>query len=195
METDRIGLFGGSFDPIHAGHLYLALQLQERYSLNEVWCFPATQAAFKEPIVASYSHRLKMTGLAIGSIPGFKILDLDQDLRYTIHVVDALLDLYPQGKQFYLLLGEDLVAHFDKWKSAEELVKKVPLLIGRRAHSSLSLPQSPRLKEAIEKGLTDTHTMDISSSEVRQRLKQGLYCGHLLHAKVVEYIKEYELYL
>jgi nicotinate-nucleotide adenylyltransferase len=203
MAVTKIGLLGGTFDPIHCGHLNLAFELMEKKQLDQVWFIPAQINPFKlQAPPTSMDHRLEMTRLAIQDIPQFHLKDLEKERpppSYTIHTLQAFIAAEasnPAPNQFYLLMGEDAIPGFFHWHSPEEIVQLVPLLIGSRSGvwqyevANLSLS----IREAIQKGLTPTRLMDVSSTDIRQRLSQGLYCGHLVAAPVLQYIYENQLY-
>jgi nicotinate-nucleotide adenylyltransferase len=200
----HIGLFGGTFDPIHCGHLNLAIELMEKKRLDEVWFIPAQINPHKVESNPTPMHqRLIMTQLAIQDIPKFHLKDLEKERpppSYTIHTLRAFIseEAYsPAPNQFYLLMGEDSVPGFSRWYLPEEIVQLVPLLIGSRSgFSQYELANYElSLREAIQKGLTPTRLMDVSGTTIRERLSQGLYCGHLLSASVLQYIQKNQLYL
>jgi len=199
-----IGIYGGSFDPIHFGHINLAIEMLENAGLDEVWFCPANVNPFKlDDLPVSAEDRLSMLMLGLEGIPGCSILNaeiLRPPPSYTIDTIKELLAGEaedPQGRQYYLLLGEDALESFPRWRSVHEIVTLVPLLIAGRSSSEGSglRISDPRLREAIEKGIVATRQMDISSSEVRQRIAQGKCCRHLLPQKVLDYIHRHELYL
>lgn len=197
-----IGLYGGTFDPIHNGHINLAIELMEKRKLDEVWFIPAKVNPHKSDIsFTSYEDRLAMIRLATQEISGFKVDEIEYSLptpSYTIHTIQALQERESHASiQFFLMLGEDSIKNFLAWHQPEEIVKRVPLLIGSR---SCDLPFNPALKEnpliyqAIREGWTKTHVLDISATYIRQRLSNGEYCGHLTHSSVIEYSKAKNLY-
>ncbi|MBS0623688.1 MAG: nicotinate (nicotinamide) nucleotide adenylyltransferase [Verrucomicrobia bacterium] len=180
MEDSLIGLFGGSFNPVHFGHLNLAIYLKETYQLSEVWWIPAHASPFRlhEPMV-SPQHRFKMVELALEGLEDFKVLDLEvcrPPPSYTIDTIRQLQSMYP-NKKFALLCSEDVLEYLDSWKEAEELKKRVRILVGAREKQRDSCP-----------------IMQISSTQIRKRLEKGLYCGHLVPSKVLDYISENHLY-
>lgn len=190
-----IGIFGGTFDPIHYGHINLALEMMEAHHLDEVWFCPANLNPLKltaHPI--SVQHRLKMLQLALEDIPGCRINDIELKRPGPSYTIDTLRTLVAQEKsKFCLIIGDDAASHFPQWRDPAEIVKLVPVFIGRR--SLESLPQmDPAIYETLAKGATETRLMEISGTEIRQRLAQGLYCGHLLPAKVLDYIYANKLY-
>lgn len=197
-----IGFYGGTFDPVHFGHLNLAIELMEAHRLSEVWFCPAEISPHRlnqKPISAT--HRLKMLELAIEDIPQFKLIDIESRRKGPSYTIDTLRDLTEQEKkkpspqQIALLLGEDSLARFSQWRESEKIVEMVPLYIGSRSGDVKSWEGSFAIQKAIKKGLTRTKVMDISATEIRKRLARHLYCGHLLPAKVLDYIIENQLYL
>lgn len=204
MERKKIGLLGGTFDPIHFGHLNLAFELSEKKGLDQVWFIPAQINPHKTllPAAISMEHRLKMVNLAIQNIPAFHLKDLEKKRpppSYTIDTLRSFIEEEAQSSlphQFYLLMGEDSVQKFMDWHQVEEIVKLVPLLVGSRSgiwqHEMSNF--SVEVREAIEKGFIETRLMDITATDLRRRLLDGLYCGHLVPAAVLDYIQKNSLY-
>lgn len=202
MLTNRIGLYGGSFDPIHFGHLNLAVEMMERLSLAEVWFCPARINPHKEEHPVPTEHRLNMLRLAIQDVPQFSILEselLRPAPSYTVDTVEELLrndSKNTNPHQFYLIIGDDSIKGFPQWHRAKELIQLVPLLVGKRNHTEeiINHLKDPEIREAIVKGLTPTKIFEISSTEVRERIHRGQYCGHLVPEKVLDYIHTNSLY-
>ncbi|MDP1880885.1 MAG: nicotinate (nicotinamide) nucleotide adenylyltransferase [Parachlamydiaceae bacterium] len=200
----KIGLFGGTFDPIHNGHLNLAFELMEKHLLNEVWFIPNQVNPLKsDNPPATLKDRMEMIQSAIHKIPQFILKDFENFLpipSYTIDTIKCILDKdhgnRDEKKSYYLLLGEDSVFDFHKWHLSEEIVKLIPLLIASRSGKiSSSLDHlNPIIQQAIRKGLTVTQMLDISSSLIRYRIKNSLYCQHLVDSQVFNYIQENHLY-
>lgn len=200
----QIGIYGGSFDPIHFGHLNLAIEIMEIHQLDEVWFCPAACNPEKnDQIPISPFHRLNMLRLAIEEEPRFKVSDIEinrKGLSYTIDTLNELITLQNEKKSpdvFALILGEDAALGFFRWHMPESIVKKVPLLIGSRfsGEKELELIQgSFAIQEAIKKGLTKTRIIEISSKEIRKRLLNKKYCYHLVPGKVMDYIIAHHLY-
>lgn len=193
----KIGLFGGSFDPIHLGHVNLALQLCEVHRLDEVLFCPAFQSPNKPLPMASPEHRKKMTELAIRDVPGFRFCNLElkrEGISYTIDTLRALQKRCRDHAEIYLLLSEDSFHSFHLWKNPEEIVQRAHLLIGSRNHFQIKNGSSP-FEQVFRDGWTETKLFDISSTDIRDRLKKNLYCGHLMDAKVVRYIQKHQLYI
>lgn len=198
----KIGLYGGTFDPIHFGHLNLAIELKEKNNLDEVWFIPAALNPHKINVqTTSLEHRKAMIELSLQDISNFKVknLEAERSPSYTIDTLRFLLTNPERiaSHQFFLLLGEDAIPGFFHWHQPEEIVKLVPLLIGSRSQESLKVDgkENPLIMDAIRKGIVSTRVMDISATELRQRLKKRLYCGHLIPSEALKYIHEKKLYL
>ncbi len=195
------GFYGGTFNPIHFGHINLALQMKEQHGLDEILICPAAQSPFKE-VEVSVEHRFAMAKLAIEGIPGFKILDLEAKRLPPSYTIDTLRHLKAQDQNggahndYFLIMGGDSPAEFPRWKEPLEILKIAPLLIGKRKIEQDLLPKDapPWLKEAVKKGETPMPVFEISGTEIRKRLKHKLYCGHLLPQKVLDYILYSHLY-
>jgi nicotinate-nucleotide adenylyltransferase len=196
----KIGFFGGGFDPIHFGHLHLAIDLMECHHLDEVIFCPASCSPLKKdnPPRESSEHRLNMCRLAIDSIPFFSLSDIEieRGSSYTIDSIKKLQENPQYNKaKLFLLLSDDALAHLDKWKEILSLLQIATPLIGRRKGDKDVLHQIPRkLSTLVEPGITQTAIIQISSTAIRDRLKKGLYCGHLLPEKVLDYIHKNQLY-
>lgn len=163
-----IGFFGGTFDPIHFGHISLAVQLLEAHKLKKILFCPALCSPFKteKPPIASPQHRLAMLQLALDH-PQFEITTLELDRISPSYAIDTIRALQIKGLR--LLLSEEAAARLDQWKETQELVRLAPPLIGPRE-------------------------IQISSTQIRDRLKKRLYCGHLVPAKALQYIEKHQLY-
>jgi len=197
-----IGLYGGSFDPIHFGHINLAIEMIEQAGLDEVWFCPANVNPHKADLLPiSAEDRLAMLLLGLEGIPQCSILHaelLRPSPSYTIDTIRELLASEkenPQDLQFYLLLGEDAALGFPRWREAAQIIQLVPLLIAARS----SRPKESQTSDlvfgkAFDKGRVVTRRMDVSSSEIRQRLTLGKCCHHLLPQKVLDYIRARRLY-
>jgi nicotinate-nucleotide adenylyltransferase len=198
----KIGLFGGTFNPIHFGHINLAIECKEKKELSEIWFIPSPLSPFRlleAPLPVH--HRLKMLEAALLPIPGFEICNIELKRpppSYTVDTLKEILDLYPHDS-FFLLCGEDSLMRFPEWKEPLEIVRSADLLIGSRPTSELmkllpTLGFNEEISSAIRKGLLTTRQMEISATEIRERIKKRLYCGHLLPEKVLGYIYENQLY-
>jgi nicotinate-nucleotide adenylyltransferase len=195
----RIALYGGSFNPIHLGHLNLAIEMLEKQRLTKIYFCPAALSPFKlesSPVAAH--HRLAMLQLATEEIPQFAILESEltrASPSYTIDTIDELLLEARPSDTYFLIVGQDALPTFHLWHRWQEIIKKMQLLIGCRMPATSCAQHGEALQQAINAGMTPTRQMEISSSEVRLRLQQNMYCRHLLPTKVMDYIYANRLYL
>ncbi|MBN1915099.1 MAG: nicotinate (nicotinamide) nucleotide adenylyltransferase [Parachlamydiales bacterium] len=194
MKKKMIGLYGGTFDPPHFGHINLAIELQEKAKLEEVWVFPAYQAPHKKKNMVKTEpyHRMEMAKLAFGEIPNFSLLDWEMTRQGVSYTIDTLKDLhkkYGDTHLFRLMIAQDSFPSFFTWKDYEQIVVLAPPLIGCR----LGVGELESMG-ALQQYCMMTHTMEISSTQIRERLKNNLYVGHLLPRKVLDYIHLHHLY-
>ncbi len=192
VKKKRIGLFGGSFDPIHLGHLNLAINLLEQCSLDQVLFCPTTLSPFKTetPAIAAIEHRLEMIRRTIDPIDAFALLDWeaksgDGGPTYTIDTVRALAQ--DPSQEVYLLIGEDHLDALHRWKDSAELIRLAPPLVASR---EVSKPAASPLEVTQIK----IPLYEISSTEIRERLLEKKYCGHLVPALALDYIYQNQLY-
>lgn len=203
MKPKRIGLLGGTFDPLHFGHINLGLEMQEKHSLDEIILCPAATSPFKtnQTPLASAEDRLKMAQLAAAELKGWRVIDWELRRKgpsYTIDTVRAIHDDAEKSKEkisLHLLLGQDILEKLAEWKEVEELLRLAPPLIGVRKGEGINLKGlPPSLEKICQEGKTPTRVFEISSTLVRERLKRKLYCGHLVPAKILDFIHQHQLY-
>jgi nicotinate-nucleotide adenylyltransferase len=196
-----IGFLGGTFDPIHIGHLHVAFEAKERFSLDEILFCPTfvSPLKIKETPMATPEHRLKMVSLAIEGIEGFSLLDyeiVNGKVAYTIDTIKFLKAASPLC-DYSLILGEDHLNDFFEWKQPEELLKLAPLKIASREgvlkKEFLKIPKQYHV--LLQEGFFKIHNLEVSSTYLRERLASKSYCKHLIPPKVVDYIHRYGIYL
>ncbi|MBX9923331.1 MAG: nicotinate (nicotinamide) nucleotide adenylyltransferase [Rhabdochlamydiaceae bacterium] len=194
----RIGVFGGTFDPVHFGHIHLALSLLEIWKLDQVIFSPSRVSPFKEEsgMQASPMQRLEMLKLALEGVPACRVIDFEvQRLgpSYTIDLVRHVKSLYAETDELFLLLGEDLVPEFSRWKEYKQILSLVTPIIGCRVREENK--KSWDFPESMEMGRVPIPILEISSTQIRERIKNKLYCQHLIPEKVFDYICENKIYL
>lgn len=195
----QIGILGGTFDPVHHGHLHLAIQMLEIHNLSEVWWIPAQINPLKGNPLTPAQHRLEMLKLALADIPQFKILEEElkrEGPSYTIDTLRELKKTIAQDCKLHLILGDDALANFTQWKEPGEIVRLAPPLIGARnsARFPETLEMPKELREVLMHGWTAIPLMEISATDIRKRLKMRRFCEHLLPVKVLDYISRFGLY-
>jgi nicotinate-nucleotide adenylyltransferase len=192
----RIGLMGGTFDPIHLGHLLAAETARERCGLDEVWFIPSRKPPLKtgEP-AASGEDRLEMVRLAIAGNPAFKALDLElgrPGVSYSIDTVNELNARYP-GCSFSYIIGGDRVNDLPRWHRIEELAAAVAFIgVGRPGHpvDIGALPEYLRARVSV----VPMPQLDISSSGIRAMRREGRSVRYLVPDDVHDYMIRKGLY-
>jgi len=190
---EKIGLFGGSFDPVHLGHLLVAQAACEEFALDRLVFIPAARSPFKpDTTPARDAQREQMLRLALAGHPQYSI-DL-QELRrggtsYTIDTIRAYRSRHPEARLFWLI-GADHVATLDKWRDASQLAAEVEFLVIPRPGE----PESPAPQPFITHRLRG-FPLGVSSSQIRRRVKDGLPIEHLTGRAVAEAIRNNGLYI
>jgi len=198
----NIGVLGGTFDPIHMGHLIIAEETKVRLNLDEILFMPAGLPWLRmdSPISAA-EHRVQMVRLAIGDKPYFKLSTMEIERAgpsYTVDTIAELRGVLGARGELFFILGWDSLAELPKWREPSRLIKMCYLVAVPRVGYSL-----PDLKfmEAVIPGLAervimlDTPEVDITASAIRDRVAQGLSIGHLVPEPVDKYIREQGLYI
>ncbi|PCI75984.1 nicotinate (nicotinamide) nucleotide adenylyltransferase [Candidatus Aerophobetes bacterium] len=191
----KIGVFGGSFDPIHMGHINLAMHLSEQIGLDQVLFCPAKISPFKvkTPPIVSYDQRCLMVEQALEGIDNFFLTRVDEHRQAPSFMIDTLIDLKKTyvNDTFFLMLASDAYLHFSQWKQASRILSMATLLVGTRLGFEAELESK---KECLQAKQCHMPPMDISSKNLRCRLKEKLYCGHQIPSKVLDFIYENRLY-
>ena len=198
----NIGVMGGTFDPIHIGHLAVGEEARERLNLAMVLFVPAGQPWLKPNIpISAAEHRLQMVRLAIANKPYFKLSTMEIERAGPSYTVDTIAELLGQlgaGDELFFILGWDNLAELPQWKEPGRLIKMCRLVAVPRP--GYPLPALKALEASIP-GLSqrvmlmDKPEIDISASAIRDRVAQGLSIHHLVPEPVERYIKEHKLYL
>ena len=186
------GLYFGSFNPIHIGHLAIANFMVELSELDQLWFVVSPQNPLKEKksLLQDY-HRLEMVRLAVEDDDRFRASDIEFKLptpSYTIDTLTYLEEKHP-GMQFQLVMGADGLRTFHKWKHAELIVEKYHRLIYPRPGTDKE--SASRLPNAT---LVNAPMMEISSSFIRQAVKEGKDVRHLVPARAYTYMREMHFY-
>ena len=196
----RIGLFGGSFDPVHNGHLAAARAAAEVAGLDEVWFLPASVSPFKlESGHASTEHRLSMLRLAVEGEERFRVSTIDLErggVSYAIDSVRFFREEYPEA-EFFFIIGADSLAGLRDWRQSPELLKKCGFVI--LARPGWNIDEALRGFTAGERAMLSRWVsrdfeQRVSSSEVRRRLAAGEGVDGLVPVRVAAYISELGLY-
>lgn len=198
----NIGIIGGTFDPIHNGHILIAREVKARLKLAEVIFVPAGQPWMKsEKPITPAVHRLEMVRMAIAPYPYFKVSTMEVDRVGPTYTIDTILGIRAKlnaEDEVYFILGWDSLVQFPRWRDAPRLIKMCRLTAVPRL--GYTLPDLNSLEAKIP-GLSgrvvllDKPEIDISATDIRQRVAQGLSINHLVPRVVAIYIRKHRLYL
>lgn len=184
---------GGTFDPIHHGHLVAASEVQDVFGLDEVIFVPTATQPFKSGReVTAPEHRYLMTNVATASNPKFSVSRVDIDRGGTTYTIDTLRDLAGQrpGAEFYFITGADALKQIIQWKDSDQLLDMARFVGVTRPGHQLSIGDLP----AERVSLLEITAMAISSTEIRARVARRAPIWYLVPDGVVQYIAKYGLY-
>ena len=198
MVPEVIGIMGGTFDPVHNGHLAAARQLRDVADLTEVWLMPnATPAHRSAAPVASANDRLQMVQLAVDSQPGLlpSAIEVDRGgTSYTIDTVRELERMFPE-QPFAILLGSDAALQIRSWHEADALLEAARFVIFNRPETTLAPQTLHELGFAPARTqIVHLDTPAIAAHQIRDRLARGAPIDDLVPASVADYIRTHHLY-
>jgi nicotinate-nucleotide adenylyltransferase len=190
----KIGILGGTFDPIHIGHLVLAEEVKDKLGLNGVIFIPCSHPPHKtKRKLSPVKDRFRMTQLAIEGNRSFSVSDIELKrggLSYTVDTLRQLKELHPRS-QIYFLTGSDMLEEIHTWREPEEIYKLAKMVIATRPGFDKFDPKNRFAKKSTVVEITG---VDISSSQIRERVKKGQSIKYLVSPRVEEYIKKKKLY-
>lgn len=193
----RVGVFGGTFDPVHFGHLRTVEAAAMKFGLSRVLFVPARLAPHKKDAPTDDRHRTAMLALALAGRPDWAIAfdELDREPpSYSVETLEALTTRLP-GDELWLLMGTDTLSAFDRWREPEEIVKLARIAAFHRAPfvgEGLRVPAVPGLRERLE--VFDAGSVRISGTDLRKDLSAGKSAAGRVPEPVAEYITKQGLY-
>jgi nicotinate-nucleotide adenylyltransferase len=199
----HIGVFGGTFDPVHFGHLIMAEQCREQAALDQVWFVPSARPPHKlERPLTPFAQRVEMLALALAGQSAFRVEEIEKDRpgpSYTADTLDDLSGRHPDN-QWFLLVGSDTLSDLPTWHDPERVVARATLVVVARSNHevlpaellrrNLSLPENSNLRLQ----LVQSPIIDISSSDLRARVASGRSLRYFLPRAVECYIQAKGLY-
>jgi len=220
----RIGLFGGTFNPVHLGHLRAAVDVREGFDLDEIFLIPAALPPHKvSGELADSADRLRMLNLALGADSDLKVSDVELNRSgpsYTIDTVHHFKQTLPADTRLHLIMGLDAFLEIDTWKSFRDLLKQIPLIVINRPDAGVRMSGVARevmddyigAKLATDYSYSATRSaylargqkpiyvfevtaLDISSTAIRRQISKGRSINYLVPQKVAEYIRTKGMYL
>lgn len=187
MEKKR-AIFGGQFDPIHIGHLVIAETIRQELEIDEIIFMPAGEHPIKRKSFAPSNDRLEMIKLAIEGNPYFSVSDWEikqQGLNYTIDTIEHLREIYPNDN-LYLIIGKDNAVSFEDWEAPEQVAENIIIIIADR------ITEKDKISPIIARNphiILSTPIIEISSTKIRELLRQGKSIRYLVPGSVEEYIE------
>jgi nicotinate-nucleotide adenylyltransferase len=211
--TRRLGVLGGTFDPVHFGHLDAAAAAQAALSLDEVRFIPSSDPPHRsvEPH-ASVFHRFALVALAIEGVPGHRVSDIELGREGPSYTVDTLRALHGMGwtpSQLFFILGADAFAEIATWRAFPGVLDAAHFVVVARPGASLeaSTPLAPELRARLRRDtgeaagacpsaiyLVEAQTRDVSSTAIRRRLAEGRPIDDLVPSSVARHIAAHHLY-
>ena len=187
-----IGVFGGSFDPIHLGHLITTRLVYEQRNLEKIIFIPNNVSPLKTELTPTPAvHRMKMLKLAIESFPYFESCDYEINKNGISYTYDTLLELKKSFSKIELIVGYDNLLVFDKWHLPKKILEVATLIVMKRSTDVEAKTQNEFFNSAI---IVETPTIEISATDIRKRVKDGLSIEYLVPKSVKEYISKNGLY-
>ncbi|MBS0205826.1 MAG: nicotinate-nucleotide adenylyltransferase [Planctomycetes bacterium] len=200
----RIGVFGGTFDPIHLGHLVLAEQCREQCRLDEVWFVPAALPPHKlDAVISSAKTRMEMIEFAISGHVQFKVCPIELDREGPSYTVTTLEQLQAEDstRELFLLVGADSIRDLPTWRQPQRILELATVVAVNRGRDSLSdaatreqLNQNFGLGAAGRLEFVEMPAIDISASDIRRRASAGRSLRYLVPRAVEMYIREFGIY-
>ncbi len=195
MSCPKLGIFGGTFNPPHMAHLLAAEGVRDHLKLDKILFVPASIPPHKtrEGVIPA-RHRLEMVRLAIEGNPAFELSDIELRRKGTSYTIDTILELkqeHPDAK-VHFILGIDLLIDFDKWKEPDRILAECDLVAMNRPGFDLAVVDKELLARIQ---LVNVPSVDISSTNIRRRVKSGRSIRYLVPASVEGYIVRNSIYL
>ena len=197
----RVGVLGGTFDPVHLGHLAITEEVRIKLDLDRVIFIPAGQPRLRgDEYLTPAIDRLRMVELAIGDNPHFQVCDIEIQRSGPTYTVDTLVELGQRlgpDTSLYFIVGADILGQFHRWKDPEKVLEACHLVVvSRPGHQDDDWPEWFRGADSAKDKVIQLEIpmVDISGTEIRRRVRLGESVRHLVPDLVAEYIQDRKLY-
>lgn len=199
MEIIRLGVMGGTFNPIHLGHLMIAEEARQAFHLKKVLFVPSYITPNKDVCGATAEQRLAMTRLATADNPYFTVSDMEMRRRgnsYTVDTLRLLKEIYGPSHSLYFISGTDTIHDLHNWNNPEEILSLCQFIGATRPDGSEQIDSIISSFGELGKNILKlpVPTMEISSTELRRRIRLGLSVRYMMPSAVVEYIRKNGVY-
>ncbi len=197
----RIGIFGGTFDPVHVGHLILAEQCRAQARLDEVWFVPSAHPPHKDKGVTRFEQRCEMLELAVAGHPAFRIDRIEKEMpepSYTARTLAELRARHPDD-EFHLILGSDCLPDLPGWYEPRLVIERAGLIVvprpgvmlwtAERLAAAMGVPEA-----AVRMRFVACPPIDLASRELRRSVADGMSIRYMVPRAVEEYVRERKLY-
>lgn len=198
----KIGIMGGTFDPVHNGHLLLGKQAYEEFRLDEIWYMPSGHPPHKKDHkITTASDRLAMIKLAVAEYPFFVYSDFEINRSgntYTAHTLELLKRRYPEHT-FYFIIGADSLYEIESWHDPQKVMSSTTLLVAERTYEEAQIPLDKQISYLMQKYRADIRRLhcsviDISSEKIREMILHGESLAAYVPESVAQYICAHQLY-
>lgn len=199
----KIGIMGGTFDPIHNGHIMLGEYAYRQFDLDEVWFMPNGNPPHKQDNLNRTDAKIRgeMVALAIKDYPQFKLQEYEinrKEISYSYQTMEYFHNKYPEH-EFYFIIGADSLFSIESWMKPERLLKTCTMLAAFRDEMNCQSVMKKQIEELNQKynadiRLLNTPLVDASSSQLREDIKNNRPVGDKIHENVIDYIKNHQLY-
>lgn len=199
-KSKKVGIIGGTFNPIHFGHLMMAEHAYSEFDLDEILFMPTGRSYFKDDSVLDKKIRSNMTSIAIGDNPHFALSTIETDKEgnsYTYETLEGLIEANPDVS-YYFICGADSLFQIENWRCPDRIFKAAILLVAARDDKAKDelLKKADELKNRFDAKIEvmDFPRVEISSTDIRNRVSKGLSVKYMLPDGVIDYISEKGFY-
>lgn len=193
----RIGIFGGTFDPVHIGHIKMAEYAKEEFRLEKIVFVPNSNPPHKkDKLIEDYSHRFKMLEFAISGKSGFSVSDYESEdgkYYYSLHTMRHFRELY--GEQTYFIIGADSLMTIHEWYEYETLLKENKFIVFLRDDSREFYDRVEKYRLlGAEIHIAGMKEIEVSSTDIRRKIKNSLNVTEIADKRIYDYIVKNGLY-
>lgn len=194
----RLGIYGGTFDPVHYGHLLAAEQCREQCRLDQLWFIPAASPPHKQDAtITSGERRADMLELAVAGMPQFAVNRMELNRQGPSYTVDTLAQLQDEdaGRELFLLIGADSVDEFPTWREPQRIAQLATLAVINRGRSQPDLSRLAECCGSREPIIVQMPGIDLSATDIRQRVRSSQSIRFMTPRAVETYLHEHRLYV